>query len=65
VIWVVGCDVVGRGVFTDTAMGRVAHLEPGAPGRRRKYDAALKVCGQWTSAEPEPPGETLEEYEAN
>ncbi len=28
------------------------------------YDAALKVCGQWTSAEPEPPGKTLEEYEA-
>lgn len=32
--------------------------------RAGEYDAALKVCGQWTSAEPEPPGKTLEEYEA-
>lgn len=32
--------------------------------RADDYDAALKVCGQWTSAEPGPPGKTLEEYEA-
>jgi hypothetical protein len=32
--------------------------------RAGEYDAALKVCGQWISAEPEPPGKTLEEYEA-
>jgi hypothetical protein len=32
--------------------------------RAGEYDAALKVCGQWTRAEPEPPGKTLEEYEA-
>ena len=29
-----------------------------------EYDAALKVCGQWTCTEPEPPGKTLEEYKA-
>ena len=32
--------------------------------RAGEYDAALKVCGEWTSAEPESPGKTLEEYEA-
>jgi hypothetical protein len=32
--------------------------------RAGEYDVALKVCGQWTSAEPELPGKTLEEYEA-
>jgi hypothetical protein len=32
--------------------------------RAGEYDAALKVCGQWACAEPEPPGKTLEEYEA-
>ena len=32
--------------------------------RAGEYDAALKVCGRWTSAEPEPPGKTLEEYQA-
>jgi hypothetical protein len=32
--------------------------------RADEYDAALKVCGQWTSAEPESPGKTLEDYEA-
>jgi hypothetical protein len=32
--------------------------------RAGEYNAALKVCRQWTSAEPESPGKTLEEYEA-
>lgn len=32
--------------------------------RAGEYDAALEVCGQWTSAEPESPGKTVGEYEA-
>ena len=32
--------------------------------RAGEYDAALKLCGQWTSTEPKPPGKTLEEYAA-
>jgi hypothetical protein len=35
-------------------------LEPSA-----EYEAAWKVCGQWTSVEPGPPPKTLEEYEAD
>ena len=32
--------------------------------RAREYDAALKTCEQWTSADPASPLKTLEEYEA-